>query len=129
MKFGYFVNADETWLMTKKNYYSKAEAVFVGTGVHITLEERPYLGAPIGTEEYNVSSMEDKVKEWVEELNLLVDIACSQPHAAYAAFTRSLTGRWIYLSRTVSNIAPALLPLELVIRSRLIPVLTMADHH
>ena len=51
MKFGYFVNADKTWLVTKKkNYYSKAEAVFAGTGVHITAEGRPYLGAPIGTE-------------------------------------------------------------------------------
>ena len=71
-----------------------------------------------------MSYMMDKVNEWVEELNILVDIAHSQPHAAYAAFTHGLTGKWIYVSLTVPNIAPPLLPLELVIRSRLIPIFT-----
>ena len=66
-------------------------------------------------------------------MNLLVDITRSQPHAAYAAFTHGLTGRWIYLSCTVPNIAPTCLPLKLVIRSMLIqmgrPSLNDTEHN
>ena len=40
-----------------------------------------------------MSYMEDEVNEWVEELNLMVDIAFSQPNAAYTVFTHGLTGR------------------------------------
>ena len=50
--YGYYTNASKTWLLTKKDYYLKADAAFSGTGVHITTNSRPYLGVPIGAEEY-----------------------------------------------------------------------------
>ena len=39
-------------------------------------------------------------------------MAQSQPHAAYAVLTHSLTGRWSYLAQTVSDISDLLQPLE-----------------
>ncbi len=47
--FGYFASASKTWLITKEPNLSAAQACFSGTGVHITSEGRPHLGAPIGT--------------------------------------------------------------------------------
>ena len=110
--------------MTKKDYYPKADAAFRGTGVHITTDGRPYLGVPIGTEEYIQSFLTNKVNEWSEEMSLLATIAQVQPQAAYAAFTHGLTSKWLYLSRTMKDISSSFQPLEQIIRTKLIPALT-----
>ena len=123
-KFGYYTNASKTWLLTKREHRAKAEEVFAGTGVKITSDGRPYLGAPLGSEEYIASFLTDKVNEWTEEVDLLSSIAASQPHAAHAAFTHGMTSKWNYMSRTVPNISANLQPLERVIRTKLIPALT-----
>ena len=47
--YGYFVNAEKTWFLTKSAFQSAAVAQFIGTGVNVTCEGRPYLGAAIGT--------------------------------------------------------------------------------
>ena len=47
--YGYFVNAKKTWLVTKSSFGAAAAAQFAGTGVNVTVEGRPYLGAAIGT--------------------------------------------------------------------------------
>ena len=52
---------------------------------------------------------------------LLVDIAKTQIHAAYAAFAHGYVHRFSYLCRTVPNIEHSL---EESIRSQLIPTLT-----
>ena len=51
--YGYYTNSSKTWLLTKKDYYLKADAAFRGTGVCIITNGRPHLGLPIRTEEYN----------------------------------------------------------------------------
>ena len=66
----------------------------------------------------------DKVQQWAGELEQLATIARSQPHAVHAAFTHGITSKWTYLTRTMPGIGPNLLPLELIIRSKLIPALT-----
>ena len=60
------------------------------------------------------------------KLEQLAIIARSQPHAAHAhaAFTHGMTSKWTYLTRTMPDIGPSLLPLELIIRTKLIPALT-----
>ena len=122
--YGYYTNADKTWLVTKKDLYHKAETVFEGTGVQITTECRPYLGVPLGTEGYAQSFLSNKVKQWNEELNLLATIAHTQPHAAYAAFTHRMTSKWSYLSRSMMDASTCLQPIEHTIRMKLIPALT-----
>lgn len=68
--------------------------------------------------------MADKVQQWVGKLEQLATIACSQPRAAHAAFTHGMTSKWTYLTRTMPGIGPNLLPLETIIRTKLIPALT-----
>ena len=122
--FGYFVNADKTWLVTKEEHVASAIETFSNTGVKVTSEGRPYLGAAIGTQEFVVSHVRGKVEKWTKELDNLATIAITQPHAAHAAFTHGLSNRWSYLARTISDIGPLLQPLESIIRSKLIPALT-----
>ncbi len=65
-----------------------AEHVFANTGVQVTSEGRPYLGAAIGTRNmWNHNYVKDKVVKWSAALNNLATIAVTQPHAAYTAFT------------------------------------------
>ena len=123
-KYGYFPNAAKTWLITKEMHLAAATSAFADTGIKVTSEGRPYLGAGIGTQEFVFSHVKTKVENWVKELECLVKIAASQPHAAHAAFTHGLSSKWSYLSRTVHGIGPLLQLLETVIRSKLIPALT-----
>ena len=51
--------------------------------MHITTDNRPYLGVPIETEKYIQSFLTNMIKEWSEELSLLETIAQVQPQAAY----------------------------------------------
>ena len=97
---------------------------FANTGVQITAEGRPYLGAAIGTKEFVVSHVKNKVANWTKELDTLATIAITQPHAAHAAFTHGLSSKWCYLTRTIHSIGSLLQPLETLIRSKLIPALT-----
>ena len=99
--------------------------MLANTGVKITSEGRPYLGVPIGTDDFVESFVSTKVQEWVAQLEKLALIACSQPHAAYAAFTHGLISKWTFLSRTLKNISSrSFKPLEMIISSKLIPALT-----
>ncbi len=123
-KFGYFTNTNKTWLLTKTDHYSKAVTAFAGTGVKITTEGRPYLGVPLGTDDYIETFLATKVELWTEELNLLATIARTQPHAAHAAFTHGMASKWVYLSRTLQGISSSLIPIEQTIRTKLIPSLT-----
>ena len=84
------MNASKTWLLTKSEHLSDAKAAFNGTHVNVTAEGRPYLGAPLGTQDYCDKFVADKVIEWKAELEVLSLIAETQPHAAYAAATHSL---------------------------------------
>ncbi len=122
--YGYHANAPKTWLITKPEHLASAQAAFAGTQVNITSEGRPYLGVPLGSEEYCSQFVRQKVLDWCTGLGTLSSIAVTQPHAAYAAATHGLAGKWNYLSRTVPDISAFLQPLEDDIRTKLIPALT-----
>ena len=124
LKYGYFANATKTWLVTKVKHLATATASFANTSVQVTSEGRPYLGAAFGTEEFVTSHVKEKVAEWMKELDSLVTIALSQPHAAHAAFTHGLSSKWSYLTRTFQGIGTLLQPLEPIMRSKFIPALT-----
>ena len=119
-KFGYFTNARKIWLVTKEECCSAAVAAFADTGVRVTSEGRPYLGAALGTEEY----MQVFDQLWTGELAWLATIACSQSHATHAAFTHGMTSKWTYLTRTMPGTGPCLAPPETIIKTKLIPALT-----
>ena len=122
--FGYFPNASKTWLVTKEGLHDAAVSIFANTGVNVTPDGRPYLGAAMGSQEYVAGQVESKVNEWISNVQCLATIAVTQPHAAFSALTHGLMSKWTYLSRTIPDIGPLLRPLDDALRSVLLPALT-----
>ena len=106
--YGYQPNAAKTCIV-KEEYLAQAVTLFEGTGISITQEGKRYLGAAIGTESFVKKYVDDKVASWVEDS--LCQIAQSQPHAAYAAFTHGVMSKWNFVLRTIPNIQNSLQPL------------------
>ena len=125
--FGYFVNPQKTWLVTKDNFLSSASEMFKDTMVNITTDGRSVLGSPVGKPEYIADFVSQKVMQWVGEIEKLAEIADSQPHAAYGAITHGLSSKWSFLSRTTPDIDNLLVPIETSIRTILLPKLTGQD--
>jgi hypothetical protein len=86
--YGYFANAAKTWLITKESLISDAKDIFNNTKVNISSDGKPHLGSPLGSKDFTEEFVCDKVAQWNDELDLLVDMAKVHPHAAYAAFTQ-----------------------------------------
>ena len=122
--FGYFPNPSKTWLVTKEGCHAAGLSTFDGTGVNVTSDGRPYLGAAVGSAEYVENYVESKVSSWRSSVCNLTTIAKTQPHAAYSALTHGLSSKWTYLSRTIPNISNLLKPLDDTLRTKLIPTLT-----
>ena len=98
-KFGYFVNPPKTWLLVRDAHRAEAERLFQDTGIKVTSEGRPLLGAPLGTVAFSDSFIDRQVAKWVAELKVLSTIANTQPHAAFTALTYGFAGKWNYLGR------------------------------
>jgi len=103
--YGYFANPPKTWLVTKDSYLQNAVKIFAGSGVNITPNGRPYLGAALGSPDFIEEHLRSKVEEWTSNITFLSEIAKSQPHAAYSALVHGLSSRWSYLSRVTPNIS------------------------
>ena len=123
-EYGYFVNPSKTCLIVKEDHMSSATDLFQEEGIQITPQGTRHLGAALGYRSFMESYVSSKITNWVTEVEKLATIASSQPHAAYAALTHGLTGKWTYLARTVPTTSELFKPLEDVIRHRLIPALT-----
>ena len=108
----------------REEHKESASQAFADTGVNVTSEGKRHLGAAIGSHSFTVQYVSRKVQEWSEEVQRLAHVAISQPHAAYAAFTHGLAGRWTYLLRIIPDVQDLLLPLENVIQQHFIPALT-----
>ena len=120
---GYYPNGAKTYLIVKE-YESKAKALFADTNVHITIKGKRHLGAVLGANTFTEEYVSRKVSDWVEEIMRLSEIAITQPHAAYAAFTCGLSSHWTYISRAIPDIQDLLSPLETAIHQHFIPALT-----
>ncbi len=46
--YGYYPNAEKTWLIVKEDYLEEAKAKFNGSRVSITAEGKRHLGAAVG---------------------------------------------------------------------------------
>ena len=122
--FGYYPNPTKTWLVTKEGCQAAGLSTFAGTGVNVTPDGRPYLGAAVGSVKYVENYVESKVSSWLSNVCKLTTIAKTQPHAAYSALTHGLSSKWTYLCRTVPNISNFLKPLDDALRTKLFPALT-----
>ena len=114
----------KTWLVTKEGCEAAGFSTFAGTGVNVTQDGRPYLGAAVGSTEYIEKFVKSKVNSWLSSVCNLTAIARTQPHAAYSALTHGLSSKWTYLCRTVPNISNLLKPLDDILQTKLIPALT-----
>ena len=121
--FGYFANSSKTWLIVKSPHLQAATELFHETGVNITVEGKQHLRAAVGRQSFVHQYVEEKVAQWVQELDDLATIAKSHPQAAYAAYTHGFIEKWLYLIRTISNISDLLQPLEDAISKCFLPIL------
>eukprot|EP00117_Sycon_ciliatum_P033888 scpid31728/ scgid3499/ len=122
--YGYNLNPAKSILLVTPAYLDRAEELFASTGVKIRTEGCQYLGAAIGSPQFAEHFLSDKVQSWPGQVNRLSNIAMSQPHAAYSAFTQALKGKWAFICRTMPTTAIAMEPLEKVIADTLIPAIT-----
>ena len=84
-KFGYFPKATKIRLIVKVNADNKTKKIFSGGGVQITTNRKLYLVASLESDKYKDEYLAFKVNEWVKGLGILLDIAKTQPQAAYSA--------------------------------------------
>ena len=64
--FGYHVNAAKTWLVVKQEYLAPAQRIFDGTGIQIMSAGRPYLGVPIGSQDFITDYTQNHISQWVQ---------------------------------------------------------------
>ena len=124
--YGYFPNGSKTFIVVKPELVETANEIFQGTGISISTEGRRYLGGAIGITSFRNQLIDQKVREWVEEIKTLSEIAKTEPHAAFAAFTYSLSSNYFLWVTDLKSLSATgqLQPLENAIRSLFIPTLT-----
>ena len=81
-----------------------AQKLFADTDVHITIQGKRHLGAAIGSRTFTEEYICSKVQTWSDEIKRLANVATTQPHAVYAAFTHGLSSRWLPYMRTIPDI-------------------------
>ena len=122
-KFGYLVNGSKSWLIVKSQKQAdEAERLF-GQEVNITTEGKRHLGAVIGSQEYKDQYCDEKVQGWKREIELLAEIARSQPHAAYCAFTKGYKSKFTYCTRTIESFEEYVDPIHEAIHKMFLPLL------
>ncbi len=121
-------NSKKTKLLVKDSYHSKAVSLFATTNIEIITNGMEYLGGAIGSAQFVESILSKKVMKWTDEIRKLAEIASTEPHAAFAAFTHGISTGWQYFFR-VTNLSSLpsnsqlLVQLESCIRLKLIPAL------
>ena len=70
-KFGYFLNANKSWLVVKAEHWEEAKKIFAHSQLNVTKSGRNYLGAPLVDLEDCNSFEEGKVTNWIAEIEHL----------------------------------------------------------
>jgi hypothetical protein len=124
LHYGYYVNAQKTWIIVKNEATLKeAKRIFGGTDLKFTMEGKRHLGACLGSEEFKSEYCTDKVSEWCKEVELLSGIAQYHPHAAYSAYVHGYQHKYTYFMRTIPEFEKFLAPLDDLITYGFLPTL------
>ena len=123
-KFGYYPEPTKTWLLVKPYPPQRTNKTFSGTKIKITTEGHRYLGGTVGTKEFKDNLMEEKVIEWINQLEVQSKIAAVEPQAAYCAFVGGFKHKITYTIRTVPDIRKHLEKLDQAVDTKFIPTLT-----
>ena len=121
--YGYYPKASKTHIILKSAELMDRAREMFGPDIQITTEGKRHIGAALGSEQFKVRYIEDKVSKWVKDVEEMSDIAKEEPQAALTAFNTGLSQRWNFVQRTVAGIGDLFQPLEEVIRQKLIPAL------
>ena len=81
------------------------------------------LGSVIERKQFSENFISSLITQWCEEITELSLISKTHPHAAYFAFTSGYKHKFTFFMRTIENIENFILPLDKVIKQKLIPVL------
>ena len=122
--FGYYANPIKSWLVVKENLEAEAKHFFKGINLNITTIWRPLLGAAVGSDEFVINYVKDKVNTWANELSTITSIAEPQPHAAYSAYIYGFLHKFNFICRTLPNVNHLFQPIEDLLQHHLIPKLT-----
>ena len=123
-KYGYYPKPSKCILIVKNpTLLHKEHSIFAGTGVQVTCEGQRHLGAVIGSDDYKLKYVSDKVDKWINDIVQLSKIAVEEPQAALSAFTKCICHRWSFIQRTIPGIQHLFAPLEECIRNSFIPAL------
>ena len=111
-------------MVVKPELIEEAKQIFENTDVQISTNGQRHLGAAIGTREFIEAYATQKIANWVKEIENLTTLARTHPHAAYAALTHGVIGKWLYFMRTIDISSSVFQPIEEAIHHQLIPALT-----
>ena len=101
---GYNAKASKSWLIVKEQYIDLAKLTFKDAGINITSRGKRHLGAVIGSEDFKVEYVSEKVDRWMSEIETLAEITLVEPHAAYAAFVHGFQHKFTFVMRTIPEI-------------------------
>uniref|UniRef100_A0A1X7SXQ2 Reverse transcriptase domain-containing protein n=1 Tax=Amphimedon queenslandica TaxID=400682 RepID=A0A1X7SXQ2_AMPQE len=121
-KFGYYPEPHKSCLVVKESMVPQAQKLFGDLGIKITTSNR-LLGSVIGDTMGCEAFVTKKVQGWINLINVLSDIAVTQPQAAYCAYTKSLQNEWTFLQRVTPDCQFLFIDLESVICNTFIPAL------
>ena len=95
------MNAQKTVLLVKPDLQDFTTTIFAGTSICIFMDGAQYLGSAIRSSTFISNFVSMKVYAWEQELQAMMRVASTEPHAAYAALSHGLHGRWTFLLRTL----------------------------
>ena len=105
---------------------AQVQRIFDGSGIQIMTAGWPYLGAPLGFQDFIADYKQDRISQLVQGLSHLPSFAATQLHAAFAVLVHGFLSKLNYYLQTTPKINDLLFPLELAIRQKFLP--TMIPH-
>ena len=123
---GHYVNELKSWLIMKEEYIEISNETFQDYNIKITADGDPHLGAAVGSNENKEEFIIAKASEWVKQLEVLINFACTELHAAFSGFIHGLRHRYAYFMRTIPGISHLLKPLDDAIKDMLPIQLSMS---
>ena len=115
---GYYAKPSKSWLIVKPEHLVYAREVFTGSGLQITTQGQRHLGAVVGSEQFKIEYVTNKIENWINQLRMLEKVV--EPHLAYCSYVFGLQHRYTYLLRTIPNISENLKLLDEAIDQHLI---------
>ena len=108
--YGYHPKPSKSWVVVKPRFYEKAKEMF--PDLQVTDMGDKYLGFYIGREYGKDKLVEEKVQEWIKDLEQLSDIAKREPQVAYSAYMYGWTLQEVELCIITPDISTHLKKLE-----------------